>query len=281
MPKLSIITVNYNNSSGLQRTIESVIRQNYTNKEHVIIDGNSTDSSLEVLKKFKSKITKWVSEPDTGIYQAMNKGIRASTGDYLLFLNSGDTLYNDTILELVSKQFTDDLDIYYGNLFFKVKEKGFIRGYPNNLTFNYFYNNRSLPHPGSFIKRSLFDSVFYYNENLKNVSDWEFFICAICKYNVTCKHINLIISNFETDGLSNIPDNKKFILQEREEVLKKHFPLFIDDFKKDNRSLNLLNTNRFKMLIELEKFKLAKKINSLFFRTLLRLFRNKNIKDLN
>ena len=81
--------------------------------------------------------------------------------------------------------------------------------------------------------------------------------------------------------MSNIPDNKKFILQEREEVLKEHFPLFIDDFKKDNRSLNLLNTNRFKMLVELEKSKLAMKINSLFFRTLLRLFRNKNIKDLN
>ena len=90
--KISIITINYNNKSGLEKTIESVLQQTYDNIEYLVIDGNSTDGSKDVIKKYKHRISYWVSEPDSGIYNAMNKGGTKATGDYLLFLNSGDVL---------------------------------------------------------------------------------------------------------------------------------------------------------------------------------------------
>ncbi len=88
--KLSIITINKNNAYGLRKTIQSVINQTYSNIEYIIIDGASTDGSIDVIKKFEDKIDWWASEPDTGIYNAMNKGIKIATGDYCQFLNSGD-----------------------------------------------------------------------------------------------------------------------------------------------------------------------------------------------
>ena len=101
--KYSIITVNYNNRDGLRATIESVVNQTYRDYEFIVIDGGSTDGSTDVLKEFDDKITYWVSEPDKGIYNGMNKGIAKATGDYLNFMNSGDCFYNEKVLELLNK----------------------------------------------------------------------------------------------------------------------------------------------------------------------------------
>ncbi|MDR2910496.1 MAG: glycosyltransferase [Bacteroidales bacterium] len=92
--KLSIITINLNNVAGLQKTIESVVKQTFTDYEYIVIDGGSTDGSADIIKQHANKITYWVSEPDKGIYNAMNKGIRVAKGEYCLFLNSGDWLIN-------------------------------------------------------------------------------------------------------------------------------------------------------------------------------------------
>ena len=97
-PKLSIITINLNNAAGLRKTIESVVNQTFTDYEYLIIDGGSTDGSVEVIKEFADKITYWVSEPDKGIYNAMNKGILKARGEYLQFLNSGDWLVDNEVL---------------------------------------------------------------------------------------------------------------------------------------------------------------------------------------
>lgn len=107
--KLSIITINYNNCNGLQRTIKSIVKQKCKNFEYVIVDGGSTDGSVNVIKENESYITKWISEPDNGIYNAMNKAARLSSGEYCLYINSGDELYSETTIdEILSQKFNED-----------------------------------------------------------------------------------------------------------------------------------------------------------------------------
>ncbi|MBT8256011.1 MAG: glycosyltransferase [Bacteroidia bacterium] len=223
MPIISVITVNYNNASGLENTLQSVAAQSLEDFEYVVVDGNSSDHSKEVLSVYSKDITRWISEPDTGVYQAMNKGIRLANGKYVLFLNSGDTFVGPDVLKKVQQRLAGGKDIYYGDLKFIWKRKEQQRSYPKNLSFEFFLE-RSLPHPGSFIKKELFDQLFYYSEDLSIVSDWEFFICAICKEKVSYEHLEMVISNFDLQGMSNDPENKEKIQLERLEVIKKHFP---------------------------------------------------------
>jgi glycosyltransferase involved in cell wall biosynthesis len=140
MLKLSIITVNLNNAAGLRKTIESVRAQTFKDFEHIIIDGDSTDESVAVIKKFEDGFSYWVSEPDGGIYQGMNKGTRVAKGEYCLYLNSGDYLYNSKVLEKVFKEkFSEDL--VYGNSIIENITGEKICGYKNNLNLVNFYLN--------------------------------------------------------------------------------------------------------------------------------------------
>lgn len=277
--KISIITINYNNAVGLEKTIQSVVNQDYLNTEYIIIDGNSTDNSKKILEKYQSKIDYFISEPDTGIYNAMNKGINISTGKYLLFLNSGDEFCHNFVLTEFSKYLMDNLDIYYGDLIFLNQGVRDYQKYPDKLSFNFFYKT-SLPHPAAFIKKELFNELGNYNENLKIVSDWEFFMLAICKFNKTYKHVNIVVTVFDTNGISCDEKNKKLIENERLLVLENLFPNFINDYKQLAFNSKLLNSNRFKMLKELESNKLAQKLNSLFLRVLSFVFTGKNLKRL-
>ncbi|MCW5519183.1 glycosyltransferase [Aureitalea sp. L0-47] len=223
MPKISVVTVNYNNANGLSKTIQSVLAQDLDELEYIVIDGGSEDKSTEVIKSFESSIDHWISESDSGVYEAMNKGIDRASGEYVLFLNSGDEFFTSETLKKVLPQLDSGKDIYYGNLIFIHKLKEMSRDYPKSMDFEYFLE-RSLPHPGSFIRRSLFDTIFRYSEHFRIVSDWEFFIVAILKEKVSYKHLHLVISRFELDGMSNDPKNKQGIEEERFEVIKKHFP---------------------------------------------------------
>ena len=142
--KFSIITVNYNNKEGLRKTIESVIHQTFNDYEYIIIDGGSTDGSVDIIKEYNDKISYWISEKDKGIYNAMNKGIRVSTGDYLLFLNSGDHLSENNVLEKVFP-YLDGTDFVYGNEWkINDRHKGnrpYEAVYPNKLDESFFYEN--------------------------------------------------------------------------------------------------------------------------------------------
>ncbi|NNE14181.1 MAG: glycosyltransferase [Saprospiraceae bacterium] len=277
---ISVITINYNNKTGLEHTIRSVQEQHRKVYEHILIDGASTDGSVEVLDSHKDHFSYAISEPDTGVYQAMNKGIRAATGNYLLFLNSGDVLIDKNILDKVSPLLNEGSAIYFGDLVFcddKGNEDTII--YPKELSFSFFYE-KSLGHPATFIKRSVFDDVFYYNEDLKIASDWEFFICAICKYNVSYKHLNMIIAKFFTDGMSTELNNIEIINKERTACLKRHFPLFLKDTQRLIEYRSLGETNRFKMLAALESSAFARKVNSFMLRVLLILTKGKQSSDL-
>ena len=199
--KYSIITVNYNNKDGLKKTIESVISQSFRDYEFIIIDGGSTDSSADILREYDKEITYWVSEPDKGIYNAMNKGIAKATGDYLNFMNSGDCFYDNHVLEKVnSYQYDADFIVGKDYHFNEIIQKGHASIQPPRTTMIHFFVS-TLDHQSSFIKRELFENSPY-NENYKLVSDWIFFTEKIVKENKRIQFIPDIICRREEGGLS-------------------------------------------------------------------------------
>jgi glycosyltransferase involved in cell wall biosynthesis len=229
MIKLSIITVNLNNCVGLLRTIDSVINQTFKDFEFIIIDGGSTDGSIDLIKKHSEGITKWTSEPDHGIYNAMNKGIRIARGEYLLFLNSGDWLCsNSTLKEAFNLEFRQDI-LYGDRIIWDQNQAGARTIYPDNLSFSFFFRN-TLGHQSTFIKRQLFEKFSYYNEAKKYDSDWEFFMLCLFKNNCTYKHIQLVICFYDLSGISSKSENWTEMLNERENTVKTNFPLLYEDY---------------------------------------------------
>lgn len=215
--KISVITINLNNKNGLNKTINSVKEQNYDDFEFIVIDGASSDKSKTIIEKKNNYINKWISEPDNGIYNAMNKGINLSSGEYCIFINSGDTLTDDSVLTDVAKTL-DGTDIIYGNIINGKK----IQNFPSVLSGYYFYKY-SIAHPGTFIKSKLFDLYGDYDEKLKVVSDWKFFFDVIVRKGCSTKKINRIISQFEDDGISNQEEGRKIATYEREKVVNELF----------------------------------------------------------
>lgn len=199
--KFSIITVNYNNKDGLKRTIESVMRQSFRDFEHIIIDGGSTDGSVDVLQEYDEHITYWISEKDNGIYNAMNKGIAKSTGEYLNFMNSGDCFYDTDVLHKVTA-YNYDADIITGRDYHysEMKQKGHASIQPPRTTMIHFFM-ATLDHQSSFIKRELFKDSLY-DENHRLVSDWIFFTEKIVKEGKHVQFIPDIICQREEGGLS-------------------------------------------------------------------------------
>jgi glycosyltransferase involved in cell wall biosynthesis len=219
--KISIVTINLNNLVGLKRTFESVINQDFPEIEYLLIDGDSTDGSKEFILGNTDKVSYWLSEKDSGVYDAMNKGIKKSTGDYLIFLNSGDFFSGpDSISKLIFNSQREDL--VYGNLLVQEANKAWKKKYPKSLSFRYFYFE-SLPHPACLISRRLFDQYGLYDTSLKIASDWKFFLLAVVKYECTYKYVDQEISTFSFDGLSSQKDNSEILEGERISTLKKYF----------------------------------------------------------
>jgi glycosyltransferase involved in cell wall biosynthesis len=227
VPLISIITVNYNDALGLERTIKSVQEQTATDYEHIIIDGGSADGSKEVIERYKNSFSHWVSEPDNGIYSAMNKGIKASKGVYLLFLNSGDHFQNHLALEKAYSFLTGEAIVYF-DLEVVDKEKTFIKSYPELLSFSYFVED-TLPHPASFIKKDAFATTGAYKEDFKVLSDWKFFIDAICKYGMSYKRVPHLLSTFYLGGISSDQKNRAVKYAERQEILQNDYKVYFKD----------------------------------------------------
>jgi glycosyltransferase involved in cell wall biosynthesis len=221
-PLISIITINYDDAPGLERTIRSVAAQTYRGYEYIVIDGGSKDESKKVIEQLAVHISYWVSEPDKGVYNAMNKGIAKASGEYLLFLNSGDVLEDNDSLSRASKYLGNDDLVYFDLQVQQADGQRRLKTYPDQLDFRYFIFE-SLPHPGSFIRKTLFDAVGLYNESFKIASDWAFFLIAICKNQCRYKHVASTVSVFHLDGISSIPGNQELIVAEKKQVLHEHF----------------------------------------------------------
>lgn len=277
MPKLSIITINYNNLEGLKRTVENVVSQTWKEFEYIIIDGGSTDGSAEYLIENKEAFTYCVSEPDNGIYHAMNKGIKEAKGEYLLFLNSGDHFFNlDSLKE--NHNFLKQNDLVCFDLKIISDDSNDVVRFPQEIKFSDLYVSSyySLLHPSTFIKNDLFKTVGLYDEEFKIVSDWKFFMLALFKFNCSYFKVDTTLTCFYLGGISSGNDN--YI--EREAVLQADFKALLSDYDELIFQRNLLNTNRYRMLQEIENTFWGRKIISLFLRSYIVLFLKKRLRDI-
>lgn len=251
MVKLSIISINYNNRDGLLKTIQSIINQTYKDYEYLIIDGGSTDGSTEVIKKYAENLAYWVSEPDNGIFHAMNKGIRKSSGEYLMFLNSGDWLVDENVLFKVFSK-PRDADILYGHMNFVSQGISFLRraADESQLSLAYFFTN-SICHQASFISRRLFKNSLY-DESYRIAGDKKFFIEKIIFNNCTLQMLDEIITNFNKEGISYKPENKKLIKYENQRIFSDLLPPRV------LKDISLLKNNYtdIKSLIKIKKYKI-------------------------
>lgn len=221
-PKLSVITIVYNNVSDIERTLRSVINQTYQNIEYIIIDGASTDGTLEVINKYRNSLSKLISEPDKGIYDAMNKGLELATGDYVLFMNSGDEMYEtDTVAEIFA---TDaDADIYYGetemidaegNSLGRRRHKA-----PKQLKHGSFKFGMSVSHQAVYIKRTL---VQPYDLNYQLSSDIDWILNAI-KRAKKIVNVNRYVAKYLVGGMSKKRHRQS--LKERFAIMREHYGL--------------------------------------------------------
>ena len=240
--KLSIITINYNNAEGLRKTMESVLAQTYTEIEYIIVDGASTDGSVDVIRELATRPTiKWVSEKDTGIYNAMNKGIRMATGEYIQILNSGDILAADDVTERMFQamgygQWAIDnknsrqspianrpqIPIFYGNMI-KVNAQGKVVGKSGYTEYSLrqFYSS-TLNHDCAYIRRDLFEEYGLYDESLKIVSDWKWYLQAIGLGGVKPEYVDIDVTIFDDGGISET--NLALRNAERRKVLEEVLP---------------------------------------------------------
>lgn len=246
--KLSIITINYNNAEGLRRTLDSVAAQRLDvstvdkvslEVEHIVVDGNSTDESVAVIRDYEQQLSSssisltWVSEPDKGIYNAMNKGIRLASGDYIQILNSGDILASEDVTERMMAALNElmnegvnelrEVPIFYGNM---VKYD-----YTNNRTLGKSteveyslrqYYCSTMNHDCCYIRRDLFEKYGLYDENLKIVSDWKWFLQAIGLGKVKPVYVDIDVTIFDASGISE--QNLELRNNERRQVLEEVMP---------------------------------------------------------
>lgn len=225
-PSLSIITVNFNNNLGLQKTIRSIQSQSYTDYEHIIIDANSMDGSKETITKYSAEssyLSYWVSEPDKGIYDGMNKGVKHAKGKYIYFLNSGDYLFDENVLASIS---FDDTAYICGNMRMIFSDTEYEDIVPPEKIDGLFLLKSFLPHPASFIHHSLFVNQEY-RTDYRIISDWIHMVDNLVLKGCNYKHINILISNFDSTGLSST--NGSIGLNERNKWIKENIPVRIYD----------------------------------------------------
>lgn len=222
-PLISIITVNLNNCHGLERTSRSVVSQTFSNYEWIVIDGGSTDGSKELIESYAQYIAYWCSEPDKGIYNAMNKGIKVANGEYCLFLNSGDYLATSSVLDDVVMGGVDK-DVVYGDILIERNdgkyEHPFLLDQPS-VTAKLFVK-QNLPHQASFIRRLLFQKFGLYDETLKVYSDYKFFVRSIVLGGASVKKVNILVSIMEDEGISRSGSIQK--IEERKRTIAMFFP---------------------------------------------------------
>ncbi|MFD1095226.1 glycosyltransferase family 2 protein [Salegentibacter chungangensis] len=224
--RISIITVNYNNLEGLRKTLQSVFDQTFQEFEFIVIDGASTDGSKEYIEKFQRKIDYWVSEPDEGIYDAMNKGIDQASGKYLSFLNSGDYYVSKDVLSKFIEA-EPKKDIVYGDVLIEVKGAKQIKKMPEVTGFVESLTH-TINHQAIFFRQRLFQNGARYNCDYRIIADWIFINDAFRRSEVSFQHLDLVVVCYDENGVSS---NKHLRWEERDEYLQRNF---------DKNFLNLL-----------------------------------------
>ena len=238
-PKVSIITINYNNLEGLKRTVRSVLNQSYSDFEYLIVDGDSTDGSKEFVQENTESLSFWISEPDSGIFNAMNKGIMNSRGDYLLFLNSGDEFTSEEALSDFVGHPNFGGDIVYGDYSFDNGGKQ----YPDELTPFYFMRT-SLPHQSTLFNRTVFDEMGGYDERYKISSDRAFYLKCFLSENYQFQHLPVALSRFDLSGLSNSSEWKEQKVREDQQIFKDLYGIYYSDLADFYQTQQALHATR-------------------------------------
>lgn len=226
--KLSIITINYNNAEGLRKTLASVAAQTYQDIEHIIVDAASTDGSADVIKKYADNANYpviWSSKKDNGIYNGMNAGIAKATGEYIQILNSGDILAAPDVTErmVAALEANDNPEFLYGNMVRKNYVTGKIDGKSRDVEYSLRqYYASTMNHDCCYILRDLFEVYGLYDENLKIVSDWKWFLLAIGLGHVKPVYVDIDVTIFDTSGISE--RNLELRNKERRQVLEEFLP---------------------------------------------------------
>lgn len=240
---LTIITINRNNKVGLEKTMRSVLTQTRTDFEYIVVDGASTDGSVSVIERYAPDFGGrliWISEPDSGIYNAMNKGIRMASGKYLEFLNSGDFLVSDKVVGqmLDALENKGEVSILYGNMLKDVPGMSVFRDRSfagQEITLLGFFRG-TLNHSPAYIRRSLFDEYGYYDESLKIVSDWKWYLQVIILGGEKPVYVDVDVTLFDMTGISET--NKELDSEERKRVLRELIPApILADYEKWSYSI--------------------------------------------
>jgi len=221
--KISIITVCYNSASTIEKTIQSVASQRYQNIEYIIVDGNSKDNTIDIIKKHENNITKWISEPDKGLYDAMNKGLALATGDLIGILNSDDTFYSVNVVEEIAEfHENNNIDASVGNIIQHKEDGKVVRMYSSK-----FWSPEKLrigfmpPHPSIFFERKLFSKFGNYDLGFKIGADYELITRFFLKNNISWKYSNITTTAMLVGGLSSSGSSSyKLITKEIQKALK-------------------------------------------------------------
>lgn len=232
MTKISVITINRNNRDGLRKTMQSVLEQDFDNFEYIVVDGASDDGSVEVIKEYEERFKQqgriafqYESKLDKGIFNAMNKGIVKSKGEYLLFLNSGDYLVAGNVLSSFARLGAKE-DYVSGDIKIYINGREEIRKNPEKVDFLFFYSN-ALHHQATFIKRATFDVFGMYNEDNKIASDWEHSLRSIVVGGASYRHIELTVSYFNIYGVSSNEEFRSISAQEERHVFLSLMPEYV------------------------------------------------------
>lgn len=221
--KVSIITACYNSEKTIEETIRSVARQTYRDIEYILVDGGSNDKTLEIIKKYKDKISILISEKDSGVYNAMNKGIKASTGEILFFLNSDDVFINELVVQkFVEASCKTEAGLILGDILLL-----------NKYTGEFYYENHShidkirlinstVFHPATFFKSKVFEKYGFYNENNKIISDYEWYLNYFLNKG-DYQYIKIPISIFSLGGISSEEKNIMIHISEKQQIQRKYF----------------------------------------------------------
>ncbi|WP_456277643.1 glycosyltransferase [Bacillus sp. AK128] len=234
--KISVITACFNSEKYLEQTIQSVISQTYPNIEYIIVDGASTDKTMDIVLSHKDFISRIVSEKDNGVYDAFNKGIDLATGDVLFFLNSDDYIQDEHVIDDIVRVFQQnkDLQIVYGNVLMKDEETEYFYFLGQSIQFKDFEKGLMPPHPSTFIKKGLFSKHGPFNDNYRIAADFEFLLKCFQTDDIHSSYVDRIISTFRLGGLSSNPNTMKIAKEEKKEIIKQNFMNFEEEIITDN-----------------------------------------------
>lgn len=256
----SIITINLNNRDGLLQTIQSVLSQDSIDYEYIVIDGDSNDGSKEIIEKFAPQIHYWVSEKDSGIYNAMNKGIKVAQGEFILFLNSGDYFVNEGVLKQVAGLIEPDTQICTGDIFLDNGQVKRLQINPSSISaMNMLWGNIS--HQSTFIRSNLFRQYGSYDESYQIAADWVFFFKTLILFNEKYQKISIPIAIFNTFGISENPDYQEVHKFERNKAIHNFLPKkILEHFQEYQKIEYLIKGKRFKLLLQIERCLLLRRL---------------------